>query len=205
MRVALLYPTTQHGTQLRDALNDLGAAVVYETAAANIDRDALENSGARTVVVNLGSDSDDYIDQLYDDQFIETCAPWVIFYIADLIGYQSVKGIAPVISNPRSEVADTISLRRRKGTVLVMEQLARDVTGWGAHAVEFFRVLGDTQYMNHLRLRNHYSPDLRCWKTGVYIDTGFDRTAHKVDVRRMAAHRGRYKVVVELLEIGLGQ
>jgi chemosensory pili system protein ChpB (putative protein-glutamate methylesterase) len=66
MRVALLYPTTQHGTQLRDALNELGAAVVYETAAANIDRDALENSGARTVVVNLGSDSDDYIDQLYD-------------------------------------------------------------------------------------------------------------------------------------------
>jgi two-component system chemotaxis response regulator CheB/chemosensory pili system protein ChpB (putative protein-glutamate methylesterase) len=66
MRVALLYPTAQHGTQLRDALNDLGAAVVYETAAANIDRDALENSGARTVVVNLGSDSDDYIDQLYD-------------------------------------------------------------------------------------------------------------------------------------------
>jgi chemosensory pili system protein ChpB (putative protein-glutamate methylesterase) len=66
MRVALLYPTSQHGTQLRDALNELGADVVYETAAASIDRDALENSGARTVVVNLGSDSDDYIDQLYD-------------------------------------------------------------------------------------------------------------------------------------------
>ena len=66
MRVALLYPTNQHGTNLRDALNELGAAVVYETAAANIDRDALENSGARTVVVNLGPDSDDYIDQLYD-------------------------------------------------------------------------------------------------------------------------------------------
>ena len=66
MRVALLYPTSQHGTQLRDALNELGADVVYETAAASIDRDALENSGARTVIVNLGSDSDDYIDQLYD-------------------------------------------------------------------------------------------------------------------------------------------
>src|ERR1700733_10136075 len=66
MRVALLYPTTQHGTQLRDALNELGAAVVYETAAASVDRDALENSGARVVVVNLGPDSDDYIDALYD-------------------------------------------------------------------------------------------------------------------------------------------
>lgn len=134
------------------------------------------------------------LDQLYDDQFIETCAQWVIPYIGDLIGYQSVKGIAPAIDNPRSEVADTISLRRRKGTVLVMEQLARDVTGWGAHAVEFFQVLGDTQYMNHLRLFNHYAPDLRCWKPGLYIDTGFDRTAHKVDVRRIASRRGRYNI-----------
>jgi hypothetical protein len=134
------------------------------------------------------------LDQLYDDQFIETCAQWVIPYIGDLIGYQSVKGIAPAIDNRRSEVAQTISLRRRKGTVPVMEQLARDVTAWGAHAVEFFRVLGDTQYMNHLRLWNHYAPDMRCWKTGVYIETGFNRTAHKVDVRRIAAHRGRYNI-----------
>src|ERR1700736_2414523 len=49
------------------------------------------------------------LDQLYDDQFIETCAPWVIPYIGDLIGYQSVKGIAPAVDNPRSEVAETIS------------------------------------------------------------------------------------------------
>jgi len=134
------------------------------------------------------------LDQLYDDQFIETCASWVIPYIGDLIGYQSVKGIAPAIDNPRAEVAQTISLRRRKGTVLVLEQLARDVTGWSAHAVEFFRVLGDTQYMNHVRGDNHYAPDLRRWQPGVYIDTGFDRTAHKVDVRRIASRRGRYNI-----------
>lgn len=134
------------------------------------------------------------LDQLYDDQFIETCAQWVIPYIGDLIGYQSVKGIAPAIDNPRSEVAETISLRRRKGTVLVMEQLARDLTAWGAHAVELFRVLGDTQYMNHLRLWNHYAPDLRCWKAGLYVETGFDRTSHKVDVRRIATRRGRYNI-----------
>jgi hypothetical protein len=138
----------------------------------------------------LGED----LDQLYDDHFIETCAPWVIPYIGDLIGYQSVKGIAPAVDNPRSEVAQTISLRRRKGTVLVMEQLARDVTGWGAHAVEFFQVLADTQYMNHIRLWNHYAPDLRVWQNGLYIDTGFDRTAHKVDVRRIASNRGRYNI-----------
>ena len=134
------------------------------------------------------------LDQLYDDQFIETCAPWVIPYIGDLIGYQSVNGITPAVDDPRVEVAETISQRRRKGTVLVMEQLARDITAWGAHAVEFFEVLGDTQYMNHLRLWNHYAPDLRSPKPGLYIESGFDRTAHKVDVRRIAARRGRYNV-----------
>ena len=134
------------------------------------------------------------LDQLYDDQFIETCAPWVIPYIGDLIGYRAVKGIAPSIDNPRSEVADTISFRRRKGTVLVMEQLARDATGWGAHAVEFFRILGDTQYMNHIRLWNHYAPELRRWEPGLFIDTGFDRTSHRVDVRRIASRRGRYNI-----------
>ncbi len=134
------------------------------------------------------------LDQLYDDQFIETCARWVIPYIGDLIGYQSVKGIAPAVDDPRVEVAETISQRRRKGTVLVMEQLARDMTAWGAHAVEMFQVLGDTQYMNHLRLWSHYAPDLRDWKSGLYMETGFDRTAHKVDVRRIAARRGRYNL-----------
>ena len=134
------------------------------------------------------------IEQLYDDQFIETCAPWVIPYIGDLIGYRAVKGIAPAIDNPRSEVAETISLRRRKGTVLVMEQLARDATGWGAHAVEMFQVLAYTQYMKHIRPCNYYAPNLRCWQPGLFIDTGFDRTAHKVDVRRIETGRGRYNI-----------
>jgi hypothetical protein len=134
------------------------------------------------------------LDQLYDDQFIETCAPWVIPYIGDLIGYRSVKGVAPAVASPRAEVAHTISFRRRKGTVLVLEQLARDVTGWGAHAVEFFKVLADTQYMNHIRPHNFYAPNLRRWEPREYIDSGFDATAHTVDVRRVASGRGRYNI-----------
>ena len=134
------------------------------------------------------------LDQLYDDHFIETCAPWVIPYIGDLIGYQAVHRVAPAVASPRAEVAHTISFRRRKGTALVLEQLARDITGWGAHAVEFFKLLADTQYMNHLRPHNHYAPNLRRWQPRVYMDTGFDATAHKVDVRRIAVERGRYNI-----------
>ena len=66
MRVALLYQASHLGTHLKDALNDLGAQVVYEAPPADIDRDRLEGSGAKVVIVNLDADSDSYIDQLYD-------------------------------------------------------------------------------------------------------------------------------------------
>ena len=141
----------------------------------------------------LGALSED-LDQLYDDQFIETCASWVIPYIGDLIGFEAIRGISPNVDNPRAEVAGTISLRRRKGTTLVIEELARDVTAWGAHAREMFQVLGDTQYVKHIRRHCLFAPDLRDWRTGLYVDTAFDRTAHRLDVRSIARGRGRYNL-----------
>ena len=64
------------------------------------------------------------LEQLYDDQFIETCAPWVAPYIGDLVGYRTLHGVVPQVASPRAEVANTIRYRRRKGTVSVLEQLA---------------------------------------------------------------------------------
>ena len=64
--VALLYQTSQFGGHLRDALKELGAAVVYEALTADIDRDKLEGSGARVVIVNLDPDTEAYIDHVYD-------------------------------------------------------------------------------------------------------------------------------------------
>ncbi|HEX6833595.1 MAG TPA: chemotaxis protein CheB [Rudaea sp.] len=66
VRVALLNQTNQHGDHLKDALRELGAMVVYEALATDIDRDALEGSGARVVVVNLDDGSDAWIDEVYD-------------------------------------------------------------------------------------------------------------------------------------------
>src|SRR6266508_2081330 len=67
------------------------------------------------------------LEQLYDDQFIEICAAWVVSYIGDLIGYCSLHGVAPKVSSSRAEVAHTIGFRRYKGTTAMLEQLARDV------------------------------------------------------------------------------
>ncbi|MDN0075081.1 hypothetical protein QU481_15605 [Crenobacter sp. SG2303] len=134
------------------------------------------------------------IEQLYDDQFIETCADWVVPYIGDLIGYRPLYGEVLGVGSPRAEVAHTIALRRRKGTAAVLEQLARDVTGWNARAVEFFQTLATTQYMNHVRPRNHYAPDLRQWEPLERIGSAFDTVAHTVDVRRISSRRGRHNI-----------
>ena len=134
------------------------------------------------------------LDQLHDDLFIETCADWLIPYIGDLIGYEPLHPLGQARGLARAEVAHTIALRRRKGTAAVLEQLARDVTGWNARAVEFFQLLGTTQYMNHLRLGNHQAPDLRRWETLARIGTAFDRVAHTVDVRRIENGSGRHNI-----------
>jgi hypothetical protein len=134
------------------------------------------------------------VEQSYDDLFVETCADWLTSYVGDLIGYQSLHGNVPDVASPRAEVAHTIALRRRKGTAVVLEQLARDVTGWPARAVEFFAELGWTQYMNHDRPDVHYCPSLRDIELLARVDSAFDRTQHTVDVRRVESSRGRYNI-----------
>jgi hypothetical protein len=132
--------------------------------------------------------------QLYDDQFIETCAEWVAPYIGDLIGYRPLHGVAPRIASPRAEVAHTIALRRRKGTALMLEQLAHDVTDWPAHAVEFFQLLATTQHMKHLRPQAPASADIRNLRALLRQGGAFDTLAHSVEVRRAQSGAGRYNI-----------
>ena len=134
------------------------------------------------------------LEQLYDDQFIETCAEWVAPYIGDLIGYRSVHGVVPAISSPRADVANTIRYRRRKGTASMLEQMARDVTGWPARVVEFFQLLGCTQYMNHIRPEANYAPDMRQSQRLTWRDTAFDTLAHTVDVRQIGRGAARHNI-----------
>ena len=134
------------------------------------------------------------LDQFYDDQFIETCSEWVVPYIGDLVGYRSLHGVVPKVASPRAEVAHTITLRRRKGTATMLEQLARDVTGWPARAVEYFQLLGWTQNLNHIRREPHYAPDLRDPEKLEYLGSAFDTSCHTVDVRRISRGAGKYNI-----------
>ncbi len=137
------------------------------------------------------------MDDLYADWFIETCAEWVIPYIGDLLGVRGLHTVGSAgIFSLRAYVANTLRYRRRKGTAPVLEQLARDVTGWPARAVEFFQRLATNQHLNHLRLHSLGTPDLRRGNELALLGGPFETATHTGEVRRIASHRGqgRYNI-----------
>jgi hypothetical protein len=156
------------------------------------------------------------IQQLWDNFFIETCERWAIPYIGDLVANRTLHDVdlaqdaataqtifadlagpdlRPISTiRTRADVAKTIYYRRRKGTAAMLEELAGDVTGWGAHVVEFFQILTWTQNLNHLRLASTGCADLRSVSACARIDGPFDAASHLVDVRAIAQSEGWYNV-----------
>lgn len=160
-------------------------------------RDEREGQPLRALVSLIANEIEaleEDVEQLYDDQFIETCADWAAPYIGDLIGYRPLHGVVPKVASPRAEVANTIAYRRRKGTAAMLEQLARDVTGWPARAVEFFEQLATTQYMNHTRRHAQATAEVRSLPRMLGVDGPFNTLAHTAEMRSPEAGAGRYNL-----------
>lgn len=64
--VALLFDDVALGDQLREALIERGARIVYEGAVSSLSRALLEKVGADVLVVNLDDVADDALDSLYE-------------------------------------------------------------------------------------------------------------------------------------------
>lgn len=160
-------------------------------------RDAEQGEPLRALLAAFAQEFaalEENVEQLYDDQFIETCADWVAPYIGDLIGYRPLHGVSPRISSPRAEVAHTIAFRRRKGTALMLEELAQDVTDWPSHAVEFFEQLATTQYMKHVRLHAPSTANTRDLRAMFQQGGAFNKVAHTAEMRRPEAGSGKYNI-----------
>ena len=171
-------------------------------------RDAEQHGVLRELVDVLAAQVDvldEELNQLYDDQFIETCAPWVVPYIGDLIGYRMLHGVGTAVRSPRAEVANTIGYRRRKGTAAMLESLAFDVTDWPARVIESFERLTTTQYMNHIRSQAVAAISMRRGAEAAHqldwiapMAGAFDDFAHTADVRRIGVLppgiAGRYNI-----------
>ncbi|MDR0492265.1 MAG: hypothetical protein LBH74_01300 [Nitrososphaerota archaeon] len=135
------------------------------------------------------------IEGLYENWFIETCNEWAAPYIGDLVDanlLRSVKEGATV--SGKAYVANTIHYRKRKGTIAILEEIARDVTGWDAHVVEFFQLLSTTQNINHKRIENRCTPNITDPEPMGLVGTAFDPIPHTLDVRHIKNGHGYYNV-----------
>jgi hypothetical protein len=150
-------------------------------------------AGLMDILAGQAQVVDGDIAQLYENWFIETCQEWVVPYIGDLLGVKGLHSIGDAFSQ-RARVANTLLYRQRKGTAAMLEQLARDTTLWPAKVLEFFRDLETTQFVNHRRLGNLRTPDLRNVDTLELLDSPFDSIAHTADVRHIYDNRGRYNI-----------
>jgi hypothetical protein len=173
-----------NGTRLFDAL-----------PASLREADASAGGIAAALFEVIGGEGDRLaraIEELGESWFIETCPEWVIPYIGDLLAVQPLT--QTVGFSERSWVAQTIALRRRKGTLGVIGTLSRATTGWPSHPVEMFQRLVTTQTMRHLRQRASASATVRFPEPMRRHDTAFDALPHSLDVRQIARGHGRYNV-----------
>lgn len=149
------------------------------------------------------------IESLYHDLFIETCDDWVIPYIGDLLGTTPISGDA---WTRRADVADTIALRRRKGTLGAIELLAFILTKWGAHSVELMENMLWNQHLNHQRPDRGGAPpyslpsvlrgtpirggtvNLRDPSVLAQLNSPFDPFAHVADVQPHETGQVRYNL-----------
>jgi hypothetical protein len=132
--------------------------------------------------------------QLYDDLFIETCAEWTVPYIGDLIGQRSLKMAGSQGLGMRAQVANTMAMRRRKGTFSKIDELVRDAAGWDSVAVEYFRRLALTENLNHSRPESSSRPDLRQWDRLLDLQSPFNNLPHNAEIRTASSGQGRYNL-----------
>ncbi|MFM9595529.1 phage tail protein [Streptomyces scabiei] len=186
-----------------DALKRLKARVPSHLLAADAGADGVLHALLGAAASELAVLEDD-LEDLYDAWFIETCAEWVVPYIADLVGVAEVPPPLGPGTSRRAMVANTVAYRRRKGTPGVLEQVARDVTGWPARVVEFHRLLATSTHLNHVRLDRPATASLRAAAraelAGVdaagasTLAAGLDPLPHTAEVRRIVSGRGRYGI-----------
>jgi len=143
------------------------------------------------------------VDALYASWFVETCAEWVVPYLADLVGVADLPPDLPGVTSRRAFVANTVRYRQGKGTLGVVEQVARDASGWPAKAVEFFSLLAYVPHVNHVRADRPATATIRTpvgtagpleLVPSEVAQGALHRVAHTAEVRGIASGRGRYGI-----------
>ncbi|MEO1367419.1 MAG: phage tail protein, partial [Acidobacteriota bacterium] len=124
------------------------------------------------------------VERLYEDWFIETCQPFLVPFIGDLVGLDMLHRGGHPRFTWRPLVAKAVARRRYKGTVSSLERAVHDATGWSSHAREQSESLAWSQDLRAVKPGFGGFIDLRERSTLLSLGTPFDAAAHTVDVRR---------------------
>lgn len=165
----------EEGRRIKRAIDDTSDRVVEDfgplrTLASLIAREA--------------QITDEALEDLYDNAFIETCAPWVIPYLGDLLGVRGLADIPEGI-DMRARVANALDLRSRKGTLRALEQAAADSSGWPVYAVEYWKRLVHTQSMRLTHPTMGRTVSMRNREAIARIGMAFERDSRNAEVRRI--------------------
>lgn len=129
----------------------------------------------------------------WDNWFVETAEEWLVPYLASSLRLPVTRDVSAISFSQRAFVANTIGYRRRKGTVGMIELLARDVTNYPTRAVEFFKRLAWTEAINH-REGRAATIDIRDAARLERLSGPLGEAARLVDVRRIALGRGQHNL-----------
>jgi hypothetical protein len=127
------------------------------------------------------------IGALYDNWFIETCEEWLVPYIGELVGVRGLESARRLLPSQRTRVANTLAYRSSKGTLAVVERVARDVTGWPCHLNDFRQTVATVPAVENPIVERGRSADLRRPDDLGRLGGPFNVITHTLDLRPAAA------------------
>ncbi len=139
------------------------------------------------------------LEQQHTDHFIDSAQDWVIPYLADLLGSSvlftgDAARLGEITARNRDDVKNTLHWRRQKGTLAGLEGVARDVSGFGVHAVEMFERVAWMQNLAHIKPAAAFALDLRHGEAVAAATGAFSRARALTDLRPASPRAGWHRV-----------
>jgi hypothetical protein len=150
------------------------------------DRDLGQGQPLRALLGTMNAQYDRLhanVMDLYDAWFVETCAEWMLPYLAAQVGVPGLDDPLRIFSTTRARVGNAVRYARRKGTPWALSNAVRDATGWPARVVEGWEHVGWAQSLADVRLGYGGTLSLHPAAGAAEVQTAFDPAARTVDLR----------------------
>ncbi|MBN3496377.1 hypothetical protein [Arthrobacter pascens] len=183
-------------------------AELYDLLPAHVRQvDLATGSALRSllgVLARSSTELDVELEAYYDALFVETADAASLPGLAALVAAIPLQPMPPGAAlDQRAYVANTVRYRRGKGTARVLEALARDVSGDGAAAVEYFLRVARLQHLLDVRPERPATGSLVDGDTHARAGAFQDRLPRLLDVRDVVATHAHPSGRFGILSVGV--